>query len=133
MSLEHSQKHSEIEYPKISENAPRLLVVIPTYNEADNVQTITQDVLRQPIFADLLIVDDNSPDGTGKMADALAAAPETEGRVHVLHRAGKEGLGRAYLAGFAWALRTRLRRRGGNGCRPLARPAVSGQHCREKP
>ena len=104
MPSEQSQSLSQIEYPKTSENAPRLLVVIPTYNEADNVGVITQDVLRQPIHADLLIVDDNSPDGTGALADALAAAPASAGRVHVLHRAGKEGLGRAYLAGFAWAL-----------------------------
>lgn len=104
MPSEQSSNLSEIEYPKTSQNALRLLVVIPTYNEADNVAVITQDVLRQPVHTDLLIVDDNSPDGTGALADALAAAPESGGRVHVLHRAGKEGLGRAYLAGFAWAL-----------------------------
>ncbi len=88
-----------LEYPKI-----RTIVVVPTYNEADNIQKITQETLRQPARVDLLIVDDNSPDGTGRLADALAEAAEAEGRVHVLHRPGKEGLGRAYLAGFAWAL-----------------------------
>ena len=88
-----------IEYPKT-----RTIVVIPTYNEAGNVQQITEEVLRQPAPVDLLIVDDNSPDGTGQIADALAASVESAGRVHVLHRPGKEGLGRAYLAGFAWAL-----------------------------
>ena len=87
------------EYPKT-----RTIVVIPTYNEAGNVKQITEEVLRQPAPVDLLIVDDNSPDGTGQIADALAASPDTVGRVHVLHRPGKEGLGRAYLAGFAWAL-----------------------------
>ena len=61
-------------------------------------------VLKQPVSVDLLIVDDNSPDGTGGIADTLAASVQASGRIHVLHRAGKEGLGRAYLAGFAWAL-----------------------------
>lgn len=77
------------------------LVVIPTYNEKENVREITAAVLKHAPWADVLVVDDNSPDGTGKIADELAAA---EPRIHVLHRAGKEGLGRAYLAGFAWAL-----------------------------
>lgn len=77
------------------------LVVIPTYNEKENVREITAAVLKHAPWADVLVVDDNSPDGTGKIADGLAAA---EPRIHVLHRAGKEGLGRAYLAGFAWAL-----------------------------
>ena len=86
-------------YPKTE-----LIVVVPTYNEADNVEKIARAVLKQPMQADLLIVDDNSPDGTGDLADALAQSPEAGGRVHVLHRPGKEGLGRAYLAGFAWAL-----------------------------
>jgi len=87
------------EYPKT-----RVIVVIPTYNEAGNVEKITEEVLKQPVAVDLLIVDDNSPDGTGQIADTLAASPHSAGRIHVLHRPGKEGLGRAYLAGFAWAL-----------------------------
>ena len=87
------------EYPKT-----RTIVVIPTYNEAGNIEKITEEVLKQPVAVDILIVDDNSPDGTGDIADTLAATPKTAGRVHVLHRPGKEGLGRAYLAGFAWAL-----------------------------
>ena len=87
------------EYPKT-----RTIVVIPTYNEAGNIQKITAEVLKQPVSVDVLIVDDNSPDGTGQIADTLAASPEASGRVHVLHRPGKEGLGRAYLAGFAYAL-----------------------------
>ena len=88
-----------LEYPK-----SKTIVVVPTYNEADNIEKITQGILRQPAPVDLLVVDDSSPDGTGRLADALAAAPASQGRVHVLHRAAKEGLGRAYLAGFAWAL-----------------------------
>ena len=79
-----------------------VLVVIPTYNEADNIQSLTEKVLSQPLGVHVLIVDDNSPDGTGQIADRLADA--SGGRVFVLHRPGKGGLGRAYLAGFAWAL-----------------------------
>lgn len=78
-----------------------VLVVIPTYNEKENVREITAAVLQHAPWADILVVDDNSPDGTGRMADELAAK---EPRIHVLHRQGKEGLGRAYLAGFKWAL-----------------------------
>ena len=88
------------EYPKT-----RIIVVIPTYNEAGNIEKVVEEVLKQPVAVNLLIVDDNSPDGTGQIADTLAASPRSAGRVHVLHRAAKEGLGRAYLAGFAWALR----------------------------
>lgn len=77
------------------------LVIVPTYNESENVTRIVPLILQQDPRLEVLVVDDNSPDGTGQLADELAAA---EPRVHVLHRAGKEGLGRAYLAGFAWAL-----------------------------
>jgi dolichol-phosphate mannosyltransferase len=77
------------------------LVIIPTYNERDNLLPVAQRVLALHMDVDLLIVDDNSPDGTGKLADQLAAQ---NSRVHVLHRPGKSGLGRAYCAGFAWAL-----------------------------
>ncbi len=77
------------------------LIVMPTYNERDNLPRMAQQLLRLPTKVDLLVVDDNSPDGTGKLADELAAKhPE----IHVLHRAEKNGLGRAYLAGFKWAL-----------------------------
>ena len=79
----------------------RVAVIIPTYNERDNIIPITARVRAAVPAADLLIVDDNSPDGTGAIADDLAAADR---HVHVLHRAGKEGLGTAYLAGFRWAL-----------------------------
>ncbi len=78
------------------------LVVIPTYNEADNIEPLIVAVQRQPVGLHALIVDDNSPDGTGAIADRLAEA--SPGRVHVLHRPGKSGLGRAYVAGFLWAL-----------------------------
>ncbi|HLT10728.1 MAG TPA: polyprenol monophosphomannose synthase [Micromonosporaceae bacterium] len=78
----------------------RVLVIIPTYNEAENVRLITDRVRRAVPSVDVLIADDNSPDGTGAIADELAAA---DPQVHVLHRPGKQGLGAAYLAGFAWA------------------------------
>lgn len=79
----------------------RALVCIPTYNEADNLEPITQAVLKAEPRVDILVVDDNSPDGTGQIADRLAAK---EPRIRVLHREKKEGLGRAYLAAFRWAL-----------------------------
>lgn len=83
-------------YPSVG----RVLVVIPTYNEADNVRVIVDRVRRATPQVDILIADDNSPDGTGAIADELAAADR---HLHVLHRPGKQGLGAAYLAGFAWA------------------------------
>lgn len=79
----------------------RVLVIIPTYDEAENLPRIVPRVLKQDPRIDVLVVDDASPDGTGAIADELAASNE---RVHVLHRAGKEGLGRAYLAGFRHGL-----------------------------
>jgi dolichol-phosphate mannosyltransferase len=78
----------------------RVLVVIPTYNEADNVRIIIDRVRAAVPEVDILVADDNSPDGTGQIADEIAAA---DGQVHVLHRPGKQGLGAAYVAGFAWA------------------------------
>ena len=78
----------------------RVLVVIPTYNEADNIRSITDRVRRAVPSVDILVADDNSPDGTGAIADELAVADD---HIFVLHRAGKEGLGAAYKAGFAWA------------------------------
>jgi dolichol-phosphate mannosyltransferase len=79
----------------------RALVCLPTYDEKDNVGPMTEAILAATPDVDVLVIDDNSPDGTGQLADAIAAR---EPRVKVLHRAGKEGLGKAYLAGFAWAL-----------------------------
>jgi glycosyltransferase involved in cell wall biosynthesis len=78
----------------------RVLVIVPTYDERDNLLPIAERLHAAVPDAHLLVVDDNSPDGTGKLADELA---EREPWVHVLHRTGKEGLGAAYLAGFAWA------------------------------
>ncbi|ACU74177.1 glycosyl transferase family 2 [Catenulispora acidiphila DSM 44928] len=80
---------------------PRVLVIIPTYNEAENLPTIVARVHAANPDVHVLVADDNSPDGTGKLADELADSDE---RVKVLHRAGKEGLGKAYLAGFAWGI-----------------------------
>ncbi len=81
--------------------AERALVVVPTYNERTNIPLLVPAILLQDPRLEVLVVDDNSPDGTGQLADDLARADR---RVHVLHRPVKEGLGKAYLAGFAWAL-----------------------------
>ncbi len=77
------------------------LIIVPTYNERENLPRMAERLLKLPEPVDLLVVDDNSPDGTGKTADELAAKHP---QVHVLHRAEKNGLGRAYIAGFKWAL-----------------------------
>ena len=79
----------------------RVLIVIPTYNERENIEEITTAVLEMPYGFHVLIVDDNSPDGTGDIADRLAGAGE---RVHVLHNPAKRGIGPAYIAGFTWGL-----------------------------
>ncbi len=79
----------------------RGIVVIPTYNEAENLPLLVPEVLAQDDRLEILVVDDNSPDGTGKLADELA---DDEPRVHVLHRSQKQGLGPAYRAGLARAL-----------------------------
>jgi dolichol-phosphate mannosyltransferase len=83
-------------YPGIG----RVLVIIPTYNEAENIRLIADRVRRAVKSVDILVADDNSPDGTGGIADELAAADD---HIFVLHRPGKQGLGEAYKAGFAWA------------------------------
>lgn len=80
---------------------PQALIVVPTYNERDNVREIAGRLLAALPATDLLFVDDNSPDGTGAVLDELAAI---EPRVHVMHRAGKLGLGTAYVEGFGWGL-----------------------------
>ena len=77
------------------------LVVLPTYNERENIHAILEAILDQAADLDVLVVDDNSPDGTGQIVERLAAA---EPRIHVMHRAGKLGLGTAYIEGFLWAL-----------------------------
>jgi dolichol-phosphate mannosyltransferase len=77
------------------------LVIVPTYNEGPNIGRLVRAILAADPALDVLVVDDNSPDGTGRLADELAQADE---RVQVLHRAAKQGLGAAYLAGFRYAL-----------------------------
>ena len=77
------------------------LVVVPTFNERDNLPPLAKRLLALAVPVDMLVVDDNSPDGTGKLADDLAANHPS---IHVLHRTEKSGLGRAYIAGFKWAL-----------------------------
>jgi dolichol-phosphate mannosyltransferase len=77
------------------------LIVVPTYNERDNIPGITDRLLPALPGAEILFVDDNSPDGTGALLDEMAAA---DPRVHVMHRAGKLGLGTAYVEGFGWGL-----------------------------
>jgi dolichol-phosphate mannosyltransferase len=79
----------------------RVLVIIPTYNEAKNLPQIVPAILLQDPRIEILVVDDSSPDGTGRLADEMGAR---EPRIHCLHRTAKEGLGRAYIAGFRWAL-----------------------------
>jgi dolichol-phosphate mannosyltransferase len=76
-------------------------VVLPTYNERENIEAMVSAILEQAPEASVLVVDDNSPDGTGELADTMAAR---EPRISVLHRPGKEGLGVAYIAGFRWVL-----------------------------
>jgi dolichol-phosphate mannosyltransferase len=79
----------------------KTLVVVPTYNERENLSPLVQRILGLPTAVDMLVVDDNSPDGTGQLADELATKHPT---VKVLHRTEKSGLGRAYIGGFKWAL-----------------------------
>jgi dolichol-phosphate mannosyltransferase len=93
------------------------VVIIPTYNEALNLESIVERTRQVVPEVDVLVVDDGSPDGTGEIADGLAAADRC---VHVLHRTAKEGLGAAYLAGFAWALR--------HGYRILIEMDADGSH-----
>src|SRR4029078_8116094 len=96
----------------------RTLVIIPTYNERENLSLIVGRVQDASPDVHILIVDDGSPDGTGELADELAlAAPD---RVHVMHRASKGGLGAAYLAGFAWGL--------GRGYPVLVEMGAHGRH-----
>ena len=80
---------------------PNTLIILPTYNEAENLRPMAERLLGMEPALEGLVVDDNSPDGTGDIADDLVQAHD---RIHVLHRQEKDGLGRAYCAGFAWAL-----------------------------
>lgn len=79
----------------------RALVIVPTYNERENIARIIDAILYQDPIIDVLVIDDGSPDGTGQLVDEIAAMNP---RVHVIHRPGKMGLGTAYVAGFKWAL-----------------------------
>lgn len=94
-----------------------MLVIIPTYDEAENVERIVVRVRAATPLVHILVADDNSPDGTGEIADKLAAKDE---HVHVMHRKGKEGLGAAYLAGFAWGIE--------NGYEVLVEMDADGSH-----
>ncbi len=85
----------------MAELSSKILIVVPTYNERENLPALADRLLSLAVPVDLLVVDDNSPDGTGRLADELAAKHP---QIHVLHRPGKAGLGRAYCAGFKWAL-----------------------------
>lgn len=82
-------------------DSKRALIIFPTYNEKENIERIVRSVLQQDPRIDVLVVDDNSPDGTGEIADRLASE---DSRVNVMHREKKEGLGRAYIAGFKWGI-----------------------------
>ncbi|MGH3419056.1 MAG: polyprenol monophosphomannose synthase [Streptosporangiaceae bacterium] len=88
--------------PSAGVSANRIVIVMPTYNERQNLESIAGRVRAALPEADLLVVDDNSPDGTGDLADKLA---ETDPHVQVMHRTDKAGLGKAYIAGFGWALK----------------------------
>jgi dolichol-phosphate mannosyltransferase len=95
-----TQHEMEGEAP-ISDALGPTLVIIPTYNESENIARIIRRTREAVPDAHILIADDNSPDGTGKLADEMAS---TDDHVHVMHRLGKEGLGAAYLAGFEWGI-----------------------------
>jgi dolichol-phosphate mannosyltransferase len=79
----------------------KVLIIFPTFNEKDNIEKIVNDALSQDSRINVIIVDDNSPDGTGEIADRMSG---NDSRINVLHRKLKEGLGRAYIAGFKWAI-----------------------------
>ena len=100
----------------------RVLVIIPTFNERENLPLIVGRVHHASPEVHILVVDDGSPDGTGKLADELALADPD--RVHVMHRTSKAGLGAAYLAGFAWGL--------GRGYSVLVEMDADGSHAPEQ-
>ena len=104
----------------------RVIVVIPTYNEIENLPLLAPKVLAQDPRIELLIVDDASPDGTGKLADDLARQSP---RVHVLHREAKQGLGPAYRAGLAARARAGRRLRDPDGRRFLAPARDAAARC----
>ena len=101
--LQHRYMESASNEPQTDHSslAARSLVITPTYNEAENIEDFVESLLAEIPGAHVLIVDDNSPDGTGRIADVLA---QKNSSVFVLHRGSKQGLGTAYLEGFAWGL-----------------------------
>jgi len=90
-----------VRWGEAMDGARRAVICLPTYDERENLAPILEGIHAAVPAVDVLVIDDNSPDGTGRLADEIAAR---DPRVKVLHRAAKQGLGRAYLAGFAWAL-----------------------------
>lgn len=98
-----SRDRQAVASPARRERPPlaKVVVLVPTYNERENLPLIVGRIRAAVPQCDVLVLEDNSPDGTGEVADALAAGDE---RIRVLHREGKEGLGKAYLASFEWAL-----------------------------
>jgi glycosyltransferase involved in cell wall biosynthesis len=105
----------------MSSTVERVLVVIPTYNEVDNIEPIVKRLRVAVPEAHALVVDDGSPDGTGDVADGLAAADD---HLHVMHRTAKAGLGAAYIAGFRWALE--------NGYEAVVEMDADGSHAPEE-
>jgi dolichol-phosphate mannosyltransferase len=95
----------------------KTLVMMPTYNEIETLEKSVADLFRHNPTVELLVIDDNSPDGTGALADSLAASLTA---MHVLHRGGKEGLGKAYLAGISWGI--------ANGFEFLVQMDADGSH-----
>jgi dolichol-phosphate mannosyltransferase len=79
----------------------KTLIIVPTYNECENISPLLKEIFSYAPTTDILIVDDNSPDGTGALADQMSAE---DARIHVLHRSGKQGLGTAYILGFKYAI-----------------------------
>src|SRR5258706_4493050 len=91
--------------PIVDKYMPKVLVVTPTYNEAEYIEQLISDVLKQSADIQMLIVDDSSPDGTGEIVERLKAQNP---RIHLLRRAGKMGLGTAYVEGFKYAIREKF-------------------------
>jgi dolichol-phosphate mannosyltransferase len=98
--MDSQEERGELTAMEIPADLGRVLVIIPTYNERDNIERVAGRVREAVPSADVLVVDDASPDGTGDLADAMA---EKDEQLKVLHRGGKDGLGPAYIAGFRWA------------------------------
>ncbi|MCF8610577.1 polyprenol monophosphomannose synthase [Gordonia sp. HY285] len=107
----------------VTEHGGRALVVVPTFNERENLPLIVERLFSALTDIHLLVVDDSSPDGTGEVADQLARE-DSAGRIHVLHRTAKDGLGKAYLAGFAWGL--------GRDYRVIVEMDADGSHAPEQ-